>query len=348
MRSDRIEARWIAAFEEVFRQCAVHRDDEVAIVSETQSRRLNVELAELALARLGARPFHVVVPSPAPSTIPIRSTGASRALARREAPIAALRASSLVVDLTVEGILHAPELAQVRGAGARVLMISNEHPDILERLLPNAALRSRVEEAVARLRAARRMTVRSPAGTELAIELAGDPPVRGAWGACPDPGQVSYWPGGLCACFPRPGSVSGTVVLAPGDVNLTFKRYLESAVRLRVERDYVVAVDGDGVDAALLRSYLAAWGDAEAYGVSHVGWGLNAEARWEALTLYDRRDVNGTELRVFAGNFLYSTGANETADRRTEAHFDFPMRGCTVSLDGATVVVDGVLTDRAS
>jgi 2,5-dihydroxypyridine 5,6-dioxygenase len=49
--------------------------------------------------------------------------------------------------------------------------------------------------------------------------------------------------------------------------------------------------------------------------------------------------VNGTELRAFAGSFLFSTGANEHAGRFTRGHFDFPMRNCTVALDG-TVVVD--------
>ena len=43
------------------------------IFSETLSRSVNVHLAELALLRLGARPFHVVAPTP-PQTagVPIR------------------------------------------------------------------------------------------------------------------------------------------------------------------------------------------------------------------------------------------------------------------------------------
>jgi 2,5-dihydroxypyridine 5,6-dioxygenase len=59
--------------------------------------------------------------------------------------------------------------------------------------------------------------------------------------------------------------------------------------------------------------------------------------------MYDKRDFNGTELRAFAGNFLYSTGANETAGRYTQGHFDLPVRKCTIQLDGETVVKDGVL-----
>jgi len=165
----------------------------------------------------------------------------------------------------------------------------------------------------------------------------------GVWGWCDRPGMVAHWPGGLCLCFPRAGAVNGTLVLARGDVNLTFKRYLETPVRLNIEKDYVTRIEGEGVDAELMRSYFAAWGDRDAYAVSHVGWGMNPRARWDAMAMYDKRDFNGTELRAFAGNFLYSTGANETAGRHTLGHFDLPLRGCTVSLDGTPVVANGVL-----
>ncbi|TPW11537.1 MAG: hypothetical protein FD127_3176, partial [Acidimicrobiaceae bacterium] len=43
---------------------------------------------------------------------------------------------------------------------------------------------------------------------------------------------------------------------------------------------------------------------------------------------------------------LYSCGANETAGRFTAGHFDLPMRGCTVALDGDPVVVAGALASE--
>ena len=107
--------------------------------------------------------------------------------------------------------------------------------------------------------------------------------------------------------------------------------------------DYITEITGDGLDAALMTSYLEAWGDKEAYAVSHVGWGMNPAARWDTLVMYDKSQVNGTELRAFAGNFLYSTGANEVAGRHTLGHFDLPLRRCTVELDGNAVVIEGVL-----
>ena len=92
-----------------------------------------------------------------------------------------------------------------------------------------------------------------------------------------------------------------------------------------------------------MRSYFEAWGDKEAYAASHLGWGMNTGARWDSMTMYDKNDFNGTELRAFGGNFLYSTGANEVAGRHTLGHFDLPLRGCTIKLDDTTVVDAGVL-----
>ncbi len=343
MITDRIEGKWIDLFADVFARCKVEPGDACAILSETQSRQLNVQLAELALLKLGARPFHVIVPTPRQTApVPIRSTGASVALQGLGPALAALSASTFVADLTVEGLMHAAELPAILKGGARVLYVSNEHPEALERLAPSSADEQKVRAGMRLLRGAKAMQVTSPAGTNLAIRVEGAQ-VGGVWGYTEKPGTLSHWPGGLCLAFPKAGSVNGTLVMAPGDMNLTFKRYLESSVRLKIDNDYVTAIEGTGLDAELMREYFAAWGDKEAYAVSHVGWGMNRGARWEAMTMYDKRDCNGTEQRAFAGNFLYSTGANEVAGRHTLGHYDLPLRHCTVTLDGQPVVADGVL-----
>ncbi|MBK8957147.1 MAG: peptidase M29 [Proteobacteria bacterium] len=343
MLNDQIEQRWLAAFIKVFELCKVQAGEQVALLAESQSRGLNIALARLALEQLGTHPVTVTVPTPAQGApVPVRSTGASQALNGQGAAVAALKASSLVVDLTVEGLLHAPQLPDILGAGARVLMVSNEHPDALERLVPRAEDEAVARAAIKACRTASSMRVTSRAGTELAIDLT-DARTGGVWGWADKPGMLSHWPGGIVVNFPKPGSVNGRLVMDAGDINLTFKRYLVSPVELVIENDFVTAINGTGTDAELMRRYLAAWGDAHAYGVSHVGWGLNERARYEALAMYDQRDTNGTELRAFAGNFLYSTGANEVAGRFTEGHFDLPVRNCTVSLDGRAVVEDGQL-----
>lgn len=343
MTADRLEGKWIDLFADVFARCKVGPGDVCAVLSESQSRALNVQLAELALHKLGARPFHVVVPTPRQQApVPIRSTGASVALQGLAPALQALAASTFVADCTLEGLMHAADLPAILQGGARVLYISNEHPEVLERLAPSSADEQKVRAGMRRLRDAKLMKVTSAAGTDLMIRVTGAR-VGGVWGYTEKPGTLSHWPGGLCLCFPCAGSVNGTLVVARGDLNLTFKRYAESPVRLTIDNDYVTRIEGDSLDAELMRSYFAAWGDRDAYAVSHVGWGLNERARWDALVMYDRADVNGTEQRAFAGNFLYSTGANEVAGRHSLGHFDLPFRGCTVELDGDAVVHEGKL-----
>ena len=345
MLADRIEGKWIDAFCEIFARCGVKNGETAAILSETQSRALNVQLAELALLRLGTRPFHVVLPTP-PSRhpVPVRSTGASEAIGGLEPVISALGRSGFVVDCTLEGLMHAPETSQILRAGARILVISNEHPEALERMRPDPALESRVRAASKMLRGARRMEVTSEAGTKLAIDLDGATSL-GVWGWTDRPGTLAHWPGGLVVSFPKSGTVHGTLVLDCGDVNLTFKRYLETPITLTLENDFITRIEGEGADAEMMRSYLAAWGEREAYAVSHVGFGMNPKARYEALAMYDRRDTNGTEMRAVAGNFLFSTGANEFAGRYTAGHFDIPVMRTTITVDNMVVVRAGVLQD---
>ena len=343
MLQETIEPAWLDAFETVLRRCALQPGDTVAVLSESQSRPILPALARLAAARLGAQAFSLVLPSVFESKVPVaRSTGASNAIQSIAPVVAALAGSTLVVDCTVEGLMHAPELPAILAGGARVLYVSNEHPEALARLVPDDTLEPLVKAHVKRLRGAKAMHVTSAAGTDLRIALEGAV-VGGNWGYSTRPGTMTHWPGGLALAFPAAGSVHGTLVLAEGDVNLTFKRYIERPVTLHIASDYAEKITGTGVDAELMRSYIAAWGERDAYAVSHVGYGLNAAARWDSMALYDKRDFNGTELRAFAGNFLYSTGANEVAGRHTLGHFDLPLRGCTVQLDGETVVDAGVV-----
>jgi 2,5-dihydroxypyridine 5,6-dioxygenase len=352
MLQEILEPAWVAAFEAVLARCALKPDDIVAVLSESQSRPVLAQLARMAAARIGCKCFAISVPTVFEAGPAIRSTGASTALQQLAPVVAALAGSTLVIDCTVEGLMHAPELPAILAGGARVLYVSNEHPETLARLLPGDSLERLAKDHIKRLRSARVMGVTSAAGTDLTIALEGAS-CGGNWGYTSRPGTITHWPGGLALAFPAAGAVNGTLVLAEGDVNLTFKRYVERPVTLRIESDYITAIEGAGIDADLMRSYIAAWdGDAadsavvtgrNAYAVSHVGYGLNAAARWDSMALYDKRDFNGTELRAFAGNFLYSTGANEVAGRYTRGHFDLPLRNCTVALDGVVVVDAGKL-----
>lgn len=345
----RVEWNWIERFVQQFELCEVTSDDTVMLLSETASRPELVETARLALASMGLHVAHLVMDTPANSgPVPIRSTGASQALAGHRAAVAGLAAATFVADCTVEGLLHAAELGDVLSDGCRVLMISNEHPENFERFGHDPRLRSRVERAAEMMRSTKIMRASSPAGTDLTVDLS-NAFVAASWGATTEPGDIAHWPGGLVLAFPKNGTVNGTVVMAPGDMNLTFKEYVRSEIVLTIEDDFITSISGgaadDGFDTELFSSYLGSFGEKDAYATSHVGFGMNPGARWDVLPMWDKSQINGTELRAFSGNFLYSTGANEVANRFCRGHFDLPLRNHTVELDGVPVVIGGILQD---
>ncbi len=344
MLQERIEGKWLAAFRRVFALNAIGKGTQVAILSETQSRPILVHLSELAAHDLGADSFHIQMPTP-PLTapVPVKSTGTSWAIQGNRAVIEALKRVDIIVDCTVEGLIHAPEWPEIEEAGrTRLLVIANEHPEILERTEPRAEHQARVSLGIQMLKAAREMRVTSKAGTDLTINLV-DAPCGGTAGFGTTPGAVAHWPGGLCLAFPRKNAVNGRIVMDVGDMNLTFKTYLTSRIDFTIRNDFVTDIRGEGIDALHLREYMQAWGDRNAYGISHVGWGVNPGAHWVSAAMYDKRDMQAVEFRALAGSFLWSTGANQYAGRYTLGHFDLPMRNCTITLDGKIVVQDGVL-----
>lgn len=343
MLQERIEGKWLASFRRVFALNGIGKGTTAALIYETQSRRVLAHLAELALYDLGADFCMLKMPTPAQTApVPVKGTGTSLAIQGNRAAIEAMKQCEIVIDCTVEGMIHAAEWPEIEASGARILVVTNEHPEILERTEPFAELGPKVDLGVQMLRDALRMHVTSPAGTDLMVDLK-DAPCGGTAGFGTTPGHVAHWPGGLCLAFPGKNAVNGRIVMDVGDMNLTFKTYLTGQIDVTVENDFVTEIKGDGIDAEHFRNYMAAWGDRDAYGFSHVGWGMNPRARWVSGALYDKRDMHAVEFRAWAGNFLWSTGANQYAGRFTEGHFDLPMRNCTVALDDVIVVNEGVL-----
>ncbi|MEL7206866.1 MAG: peptidase M29, partial [Actinomycetota bacterium] len=154
------EWRWVERYGEQFAACGLQSDEVAVLLWEAASAPSVVATARLALEMSGAAVAEVRMPTPAnPGPLPIRSTGASQALAGHRAAIAALRAADFVVDCTAEGLLHAPELGEILSGSARVLMISAEHPENAERWPHDPSLADKVDRGVALLEQAATMVI---------------------------------------------------------------------------------------------------------------------------------------------------------------------------------------------
>lgn len=263
-------------------------------------------------------------------------------LTGNRAAIAALKASDLVLDLMT--LLFSPEQHDILKGGTKILL-AVEPPEVLVRMVPTEADRARVEAANARLARAHEMHVVSAAGTDLRCPL-GEFPAISEYGFVDQPGRWDHWPSGFVLTWPNEGGASGRIVLDRGDILLPQKSYVTDRIELTVENGYATRIEG-GVDAALLREYMASFQDPEAYAISHIGWGLQPRASWTTLGLYDREASIGMDARAYEGNFLFSLGPNNEAggNRTTTCHIDIPLRRCTVRLDGEDVVREGKVLD---
>ncbi|MGS1008991.1 2,5-dihydroxypyridine 5,6-dioxygenase [Achromobacter anxifer] len=258
------------------------------------------------------------------------------------AAIAALTASDLVLDLMT--LLFSPEQHEILQTGTKILL-AIEPPEVLCRLVPNEADRSRVQAAARLIEASRQMHITSAAGTDLRCQL-GDFPAISEYGFVDQPGRWDHWPSGFVLTWPNEGQSEGRVVLDRGDILLPMKDYVTDPIELVIKKGYVTRING-GLQADILKEYMAAYEDPEAYAVSHIGWGLQPRAQWSMLAHYNKEAHIGMDARAFEGNFLWSMGPNNEAggSRTTACHIDIPMRHCSVALDGRPVVVDGVVQD---
>ena len=335
----------VEAWKQVLRLSNLEAGQSVTILTSSATHPQTLSAATIATQSLGAVVNRLDLPpvnaEKALSRDPLAYLGTTPLTGNRPA-IAALKESDLVLDLMT--LLFSPEQHEILKSGTKILL-AVEPPEILVRTVPTEADRARVKAAAARIGAAKEMSVVSEAGTDLRCPL-GQFPVISEYGFVDEPGRWDHWPSGFALTFPDEGGANGRIVIDVGDILLPQKSYTTSRIELTVENGYATRIEG-GVDAALLRDYMASFNDPEGYAISHIGWGLQPRCHWSALSLYDREQTIGMDARAFEGNFLFSLGPNNEAggSRTTACHIDIPLRNCTVRLDGEDMVRNGKVLD---
>ncbi|HWK60165.1 MAG TPA: 2,5-dihydroxypyridine 5,6-dioxygenase [Eoetvoesiella sp.] len=335
----------VEAWKQVLKLSNLEAGQSVTILTSSATHPQTLSAAMIATQSLGAVVNRLDLPpvnaEKALSRDPLAYLGTTPLTGNRPA-IAALKESDLVLDLMT--LLFSPEQHEILKSGTKILL-AVEPPEILVRTVPTEADRARVKAAAARIGAAKEMSVVSEAGTDLRCPL-GQFPVISEYGFVDEPGRWDHWPSGFALTFPDEGGANGRIVIDVGDILLPQKSYTTSRIALTVENGYATRIEG-GVDAALLRDYMASFNDPEGYAISHIGWGLQPRCHWSALSLYDREQTIGMDARAFEGNFLFSLGPNNEAggSRTTACHIDIPLRNCTVRLDGEDMVRNGKVLD---
>ncbi len=323
--------------------CKVTPDETVAVLSEGDDKRDYADAFLAAAEELDATSFqlNLVKRSPQPGDMKKRTS-----ITGNRPAIEALKSSDIVIDLV--GLLWSAEQNEITETGTRMLMV-REPLDVLQRMFPRESLRRRVEAAQEMLTAAKTLRITSLAGTDVTYHL-GTYPVLTQYGYTDTPGRWDHFAGGFLYTGARDDGVDGTVVINTGDILFPFLRYVNDPVRLKIEQGMVVDIEGRGVEAELLKSFINRYRDPRAYAVSHIGWGMDETAQWEYLgTGRNASQATGCDGRAYADNVLFSTGPNlELGGKNdTPCHLDIPLRGCTLTLDGTTIVKHGELIPEA-
>lgn len=330
----------VSMFKDILKLSKVQPGETLAVLSEGTVRADYAPCFLAAAQELGAKVFHLNLPSRAAYAGQLQF--GKSGLVGNQAAIDALKSADIVIDLV--GLLFSHEQNEITASGTRMLLVS-ESIEVLRQMFPDETLKRRVKAAGEILAKGRDMHITSKFGTDIRYKL-GQYPVLVEYGFADEPGRWDHWPSGFLLTNGNDGGVDGTIVLMPGDTIAAFKRYIETPVTMTVEKGYVTDIRGEGIEAALLRSYIESFNDPRAWAVSHIGWGMNDKANWFHMATSKTNDrdrvLNGL---AFYGNVLFSIGPNSEVggDNDTMCHVDMPMRNCSLTLDGQVIVEDGRL-----
>jgi len=310
--------------------CQVQAGEVVAIHSDYQSHPHYPAAVLGAALSLGAHPYQVWTTASA--------SGESAAVQR------AWEGSGLIVDLRTRPGLGATPLANAALRAGRRILVIGEPADVLQRLFPDPATVARVRAGASQLGAGKVIKITSQSGSDLSVTK-GDRPGVDQYGYSDVPGRWDRWPSSRVVCATLEDSADGRIAVQPGDLWVSWGRYVETRVVLHFAGGRLRTVDGDGPDGVLMREWWTRPADSQAHVLAGVSWGYDARARWERIAMrfaepggvMEAASRDGAIMLIFGDNTSPMMGGRNV----TAARFAIALRGHTIALDGNVMVRNG-------
>jgi len=301
------------------------------VTADTESDARVVDATARAAFALGAKPMVIWLASP---------LGVGRAadpMLPVDALVGALRGADAWVEFNNQWLLYSTphDVAMRENDRLRYLCLVGMNPDLMVRCIgriDHTALKRFLEKTVDVVRAADRIRVTSPGGTELEFR---NIPSRGALirdGYADRPG--TYMMGGFIAWAPDLESIEGTLVF---DGSLTPPcGKLEEPIRTTIEAGAIVEIEG-GAQARQLATYLDAFGHPRMRRIAHASFGFHPNARLSGNIVEDERVWGCTEWGIgHVGATLIPPDGIPAP-----SHSDGQSLGCSVWLDGKLMLETG-------
>ena len=319
----------IPLFQHTLQLCNLREGEQVMVYGDHHTPMHYAKAAMAAAQDAGAQVFQLEVPTEGGDIL--------------SGPVWDIwHAVDLVVDLESIGTsIYRPLRVSALEAGVRVLRVTQPE-DVLFRLKPLPVLRDRVRRCEALLAAARELRATSPAGTDLVLNTA-DRKAFGLWGAADQPGKWDHWSVAVVVGGASRPRSNGRLVIDVGDIILGMRRYATTRIDLIIEEGIITRIEGEGLDAHLLRNWFASWGDERAYHISHVGWGCDERADWGRMAgptggIGDAESYPGVFQIAFGRDtsWYIGDGTNDVV-----AHIDFNGLAHSITLDGVPITENG-------
>lgn len=323
----------VALFKKELELCKLKPTETMAVLTSGEIRADYAAAFLAAAAQIGASSFELKLP---PANRGGKGSFGITPLTDNRIAVDVLKKVDLLIDLVL--LLFSKEQLELQASGVRILMVV-EPFSVIKRMFPKESDKQRVLYAADLLKNAKELRFTNPSGTDVRYKL-GQYPLLVEYGFADEPGKWDHLPSCFSAATSNDGGVDGIVVMDKGDILFPFNRYVQDPIHLTIKDGFVTKIEG-GFDAMLMKDYIESFNDPRAYGISHIGWGLNERAQWNSLA-FDNTPF-GMDGRAYYGNVLFSLGPNNElgGSNDTPCHLDLPMKNCTLYLDDKLVVKDG-------
>jgi len=303
----------------------VKADENVLILGDTGSNRDMMDAIATASIGIGAETQLLVYPQ--------------RATINIEPPAAiseAMKATDVLIDLSVQYIIHTSAYAKAREAGTRCLVSSASGiEDYIIRGVTEIDYPEMVREgdAIGKLfEKSQKCRVSSEEGTDIEMSLGSRPAIHRD-GMVVGKGEIDYFPGSQISIAPLEESINGKLVVN-GSIFPPIGK-LDRPAEITMKDGKIIDVKG-GTGAAEWYKYLKEFDDPKMHYVAHFSLGLNPNASLSGNIFEDERVRScvvfgfGSQMPDFKGNL-----------GKAKTHTDTVTLNTTVFLDDTKVAENG-------
>ena len=323
-------AELVGLFQYQLSMCKLKGDELCLIISDTAFNPVYSDACLGAALNLGASVYKQILPFDHP--LPAKAMGA------------AWQEADLIVYMSTHKLHYHERMGQALENGTRILM-AVQPLEVLSRLRADPEVVQRTKAGARLLADANRIRIRSDAGTDLIMER-GERPALAHYGVADEPGHLDFWGAGMVETAQLEGTTEGKLVLDVGDANFSFGRYMDSTVEIDFREGKIVDIRG-GLDALLLRDFLASFNDGTAFMAGHTSWGTDKRAQWHALikAIYPEPGTSGADIEAHFGNIQIEIGSNNDINFKgkinSATHLGLCCRNSSLWLDDTQVIEAG-------